>query len=207
MININPISKASLILAAFALVTTGLVALTHLLTKDTIAQAQENAIQQTINQLVPADLYNNAIAQDCIIKQDTNGQTIRVFRARLEQTPVATVIESIAPNGYNGRIDLLVALDSKYKVLGVRTVKHNETPGLGDKIELKKSNWITHFSGLSLTEQNEKNWAVRNDGGMFDAFTGATITPRAVVAAVKNTLEWAKDQSLFQPGLECGDQQ
>ena len=203
MLNIHPISKASFILAAFALVTTGLVALTHLLTKDKIAAAQENAIQQSINQLVPAELYTNAIAQDCIIEQDVNGEAIRVFRARNNEGNVAVVIESIAPNGYNGRIDLLVALDKNNKVLGVRTVKHNETPGLGDKIELKKSNWITHFNGLSVTDENQKNWAVRNDGGMFDAFTGATITPRAVVAAIKQTLEWAQQHNLYQPGQSC----
>lgn len=205
MLNIHPISKASFILAAFALVTTGLVALTHLLTKDTIAQAQENAIQQTINQLVPVEMYNNAIAQDCIVKQDINGENIRVFRARFDDQPVAAVIESIAPNGYSGRIDLLVALDNDHKILGVRTVKHAETPGLGDKIELKKSNWITYFTGLTVTDENESNWAVRNDGGMFDAFTGATITPRAVVGAVKNTLVWAKEQDLFVHGQACGE--
>ncbi|WP_440904219.1 electron transport complex subunit RsxG [Catenovulum sp. SX2] len=207
MLNIHPISKTSFILAAFALVTTGLVALTHLLTKDTIAQAQENAIQQTINQLVPADMYNNAIAQDCIVKQDVNGENIRVFRARFDDQPVAVVLESIAPNGYNGRIDLLVAIDTEQKILGVRTVKHTETPGLGDKIEIKKSNWITYFAGLSVTEDNQKNWAVRNDGGMFDAFTGATITPRAVVGAVKNTLVWAQEQNLFAQGQTCGEKQ
>lgn len=203
---LNSISKTSLILTAFAIVTTGLVTLTHILTKDQIAIERENATLKSINQILPKALYDNDITKDCLNLLDQNQKPIRLFRARLNGQPSAIVVESIAPDGYNGRIDLLAAIDTEGKILGVRTVAHNETPGLGDKIEIKRSSWITHFSGLSLTQDNQKNWAVRKDGGTFDQFTGATITPRAVVKSIKNTLVWQQSQTeLFSAENQCGE--
>lgn len=199
------ISKTSLILAAFAIITTGLVTLTHLATQDKIAIEQQNAIIQSINQILPKTQYDNAIAQDCIIAQDSNGQAIQIYRARLNQQPTALVIESIAPNGYSGKIQLLMAINTQQTILGVRTTQHQETPGLGDKIEIKKSSWITHFDGLKLTEKNKDRWTVIKEGGMFDAFTGATITPRAVAQSIKASLEWVAQQNdLFTQTANCG---
>lgn len=97
-------------------------------------------------------------------------------------------LETVAPDGYSGAIRLIVGTDAKGAVSAVRVLAHKETPGLGDKIELKKSDWINSFVGKFLSHDNEANWAVKKDGGEFDAFTGATITPRAVVKAVKNLL-------------------
>ncbi|MCU4676480.1 electron transport complex subunit RsxG [Catenovulum sp. 2E275] len=206
MFKIHPISKASAILTAFAVVTTGLVTATHILTKDKIAEEKNNAVLKNINEIIPKDLYNNDITQDCRLMYDQNDQPIRVFRARLNNTPSALVIESIAPDGYNGRIDLLVGVNTQQSILGVRTTSHNETPGLGDKIEFKKSRWITFFNGLTVTEDNLSSWAVRKDGGQFDQFTGATITPRAVVKSIKNTVLWSEQQQqIFDLPSNCGD--
>ncbi len=206
MIKIHPISKASAILTLFAIVTTGLVTATHILTKDKIATEKNNAVLKSINQIMPKSLYNNEITSDCRLFTDPNQQTIRVFRARLNDQPTGMVIESIAPDGYNGRIDLLIGLNSNHEIQGVRSTSHNETPGLGDKIEFKKSRWITFFNGLTVNESNIKSWAVRKDGGQFDQFTGATITPRAVVKSVKESLLWVKQQNqIFELPSNCGE--
>ncbi|WP_017446352.1 electron transport complex subunit RsxG [Gayadomonas joobiniege] len=205
---IKNITRSSIILTLFALVTTGLTAWTFILTKDRIAAEKENAIVRNINQIIAANLYDNDVANDCIVRQNHLQKKTRIFRARQAQTNVALAIETFAPDGYSGRIDLLVAVDSQFKILGVRTTAHNETPGLGDKIEVKKSNWIKSFNGLSIEPDNLQKWAVRKDGGMFDAFTGATITPRAVVNAVKDTLLWAQQQpDLFSQAANCGVEQ
>lgn len=206
MFKIHPISKASAILTLFAIVTTGLVTMTHLLTKQKIAEEKNQAILKNINAIMPKALYNNEITTDCRIMMDNNQQAIRVFRARLDNKPTGLVIESIAPDGYSGRIDLLVGIDTQQKIKGVRTTSHSETPGLGDKIEYKKSRWITFFNELKLTQDNESSWAVRKDGGQFDQFTGATITPRAVVKSIKNTLLWVQQQdNIFELDSNCGE--
>ena len=113
-----------------------------------------------------------------------------VYRARKDGAPVAAVFTSIAPNGYSGTIKLLVGVYYDGSLAGVRVINHKETPGLGDKINEKKTNWILKFKGLSLTNPVESQWAVKKDGGEFDQFTGATITPRAVVTAVKKSLQF-----------------
>jgi electron transport complex protein RnfG len=117
----------------------------------------------------------------------TEDNTI-VYRARLQGKPIAAIFNSIAPNGYSGKINLLIGVYADGSVAGVRAVKHSETPGLGDAIETQKSDWIFSFNNRSLNSPTPANWLVKKDGGDFDQFTGATITPRAVVKAVKNTL-------------------
>ena len=111
-----------------------------------------------------------------------------VYRARLGGEPVAAVFNSIAPDGYSGSIHLLVGVYVDGSLAGVRVVKHSETPGLGDGIEKRKSDWIDIFDGKSLANPGANGWRVKRDGGVFDQLTGATITPRAVVEAVHNTL-------------------
>lgn len=114
----------------------------------------------------------------------------RIYRFRKNTKPVAVLIESVAPDGYNGNINLLVAIASTGEILGVRATEHHETPGLGDDIDIRRSQWIKQFDNLSLLALTESDWHVAKDGGQFDQFTGATITPRAVVRAVHNTLLW-----------------
>ncbi|GGD56677.1 electron transport complex subunit RsxG [Lacimicrobium alkaliphilum] len=204
--------KNGLILAAFALVTTGLIAITDVFTSPVIQQQQRNELQKTLNSIIPPDWHDNDLEHDCtrVIAPELlgNAEEKTVYRARLNGQPQALAIETMTPNGYSGDISLIVGVDIAGNVSGVRVLQHRETPGLGDKIERRISDWILSFNGKSLTQENHKNWAVRKDGGDFDQFTGATITPRAVVNAVKNTLEFVagRQEALFLADNQCGPQ-
>ncbi|MFW5450268.1 MAG: electron transport complex subunit RsxG [Methylophagaceae bacterium] len=186
--------RVGLILAAFAIVATSLVALTESQTHDKIIENERQALLAAINALVDHEQYNNDILMDTLLLPSTaelaTNDVSTVYRARLDDTSIAAIFTTIAPNGYNGEIKLLVGIYSDGSLAGVRVIKHKETPGLGDKINEKKANWILQFEGLSLHNPEESKWAVKKDGGDFDQFTGATITPRAVVTAVKKALHY-----------------
>lgn len=146
--------------------------------------------------LVPGS-YDNNPAQDALLlsaeqaaRLDNDGPS-QVFVAKQAGKAVGWVFESTAPNGYSGKIRLLVGIDRDGRVTGVRVVSHKETPGLGDYIDIGKSDWIKGFDGQSLERPDA--WRVRKDGGQFDYMAGATITPRAVVAAVARTLAFFHD--------------
>ncbi|MDF2153867.1 electron transport complex subunit RsxG [Vibrio sp. CAU 1672] len=205
---ITAIRKNGLTLAMFACATTGLVALTQYLTKDQIQRQEQAQLLSVLNQVIPENMHDNALFNACTLvtapELGTN-QAMPAYLASLNGQPTAIAIESIAPDGYNGEIKLITAVDNRGHILGTRVLTHQETPGLGDKIDLRVTDWILSFSGKQVTEQNEHNWKVRKDGGDFDQFTGATITPRAVVKAVKNTVSYvntAREQILNQP-LNC----
>ena len=201
--------KNGLLLAAFAAVTTGVVALTHALTKDTIATKVEQQTISLLHELIDKNTINYDIFADCtlISAPDYLGNEAqhKVYRGRWDDKNVALAINTIAPDGYSGSIELLVALHKDGRVAGVRTLAHNETPGLGDKIKLKKSNWITGFEGKALNNGQDKRWGVKKDGGEFDQFTGATITPRAVVKATKKAALFyqARGEELFSLPANC----
>ena len=181
------ISPQARILAVFALIVTTVVTLTHTLTKTRIAQNQLQDLQATLAQVLPAHSFNNQLHDQSIIITDTSNQQPRtIYTARLNGTPTAVVITAKATDGYVGDIKLLIGIHKDGTVASVRVTEHRETPGLGDKIEHRRSNWILQFDGASFTAS--QNWAVKKDGGNFDQLTGATITPRAVVRAVRDTL-------------------
>ncbi|MEX3019587.1 electron transport complex subunit RsxG [Kluyvera sp. STS39-E] len=179
--------KHGVTLALFAAGSTGLTAAINQLTKHTIDEQAEK--QQTVlfQQVVPSDSYNNALLKSCFVVEapELGKGHHKVYIAKMDDKPVAAVLEATAPDGYSGAIQLLVGADFNGTVLGTRVTEHHETPGLGDKIELRLSNWITFFSGKKISGASDSQWAVKKDGGQFDQFTGATITPRAVVNAVK----------------------
>ncbi len=180
------------LLGLFAMVGTGLVAITYDNAKGRIAQNQEESLQQSLRALVPATRYNNDFSHDHIEVHDRpllgTGDPVIVYRARKDGKPVAVVIESVAPDGYGGPIVLLVGINYDGTIAGVRVVSEQETPGLGTNIEPDRTHWIFSFDGRSLHNPQLDKWKVKKDGGIFDQFTGATITPRAVVKAVRNTL-------------------
>ncbi|MGD2172172.1 MAG: electron transport complex subunit RsxG [Gammaproteobacteria bacterium] len=195
---------SGLFLWLFAVVGTSLVALTDYSSRDAIAANERQVLLRNLHALLPRDELDNDIATDTIRLPPspllgTDEETL-AYRARLGGEPVAVIFNSVAPDGYNGRIYLLVGVYVDGRIAGVRVVKHSETPGLGDGIEIKKSPWITGFDGKSLNDPKPSGWAVRRDGGEFDQLTGATITPRAVVAAVRNTLLYYRQNAdmLFQ---------
>ncbi|TYL47424.1 electron transport complex subunit RsxG [Marinomonas sp. IMCC 4694] len=188
------IRRNSLGLAIFAVLTAGLIAITHQLTDHTIKNNILDAQIAAFNEILPADLYDNDLTTDtAILPADPllgSETDIKIHIARKNGAVTGIIFETIAPRGYNGNLDMLVAIDKTGVVTGSRVISHKETPGLGDKVDLKKSNWILSFANTSLDQPNLKGWAVKKDGGEFDQFTGATITPRAVVRAVKNTLTY-----------------
>ncbi len=185
------ISNNARTLALFAIGCTALVSGVHWLTKDTIKNQEELQLLKTLHQVIDQNRFNNNLTQDCKFITDSqllgSNEQQTAYIARLDEQATTVAITSVAPDGYNGKIKLLVALNVDGSLSGVRVINHQETPGLGDKIEIRKSDWIEDFVGKTVSEDNESRWAVKKDGGMFDQFTGATITPRAVVKAVKNT--------------------
>lgn len=203
------ISKNGLILAIFAAVCVGLIAVTYYVTRDTIAGEMEAALARTLNQLVAEDEYDNDVYHDCTLIQDATAlgskKPLKAYRMRKNSEPVAVVMESIAPNGYSGKIAMVVGIYQDGTIAGVRVTDHKETPGLGDKVDAKKSDWILDFEGKSLSNPDIEGWAVSKDGGQFDAFTGATITPRAVIQQVATTLKFFEDnkQQLFEGAQNC----
>jgi len=206
------IKENSLILAAFAIICTAIVGIVNESTKARIARQEQQQLLKTLHSIISSERLNNDIYQDCSIVTDVELGTLipqTIYLARFNDKPVAAAITTIAPGGYNGNIELIVAINYDNTISGVRVLKHQETPGLGDKVELRKSNWITKFIGKTVKSKKDHQWKVRKDGGMFDQFTGATITPRAVVKAVKKTaLYFAKHkQKLFAQTSTCRDQE
>jgi electron transport complex protein RnfG len=178
----------------FSVVGTSILALTYMQTHDRIAQSEEAEKLKLISQIVPHTLFDNDIVKDTIsIAPDAllgNDDATTAYIARLQQQPSALVLETVAPDGYSGKIFMLVAIHTDGEVAGVRVVAHRETPGLGDYIEIAKSNWIKGFDGTSQARYKDSDWKVKKDGGQFDYMAGATITPRAVVKAVHKTLQY-----------------
>ncbi len=187
---LDTIRKNGITLAVFAAVTTGMTAVINLVTKPTVEHQMALEQKTLLDQVVPPSLYNNKLQQECYIVRNQalgNMDPHHLYLARKDGKPVAVALETTAPDGYSGNIQMLVGADFHGKVLGVRVTEQHETPGLGDKIELRISDWITHFSGVVLHGADDTHFAVKKDGGDFDQFTGATITPRAVVNATKRT--------------------
>lgn len=191
-----PVFIAAALLGLFAVIGTTLVSATFNATADKIAENQRKALLKQLHQLVPAESIDNDITSDTITVSSNllGAESTRVYLGRKEGKPVAAVFNTIAPDGYSGSIALLVAIRTDATLGGVRIVSHRETPGLGDKIDENKSDWIKQFASLSLMQPEEKKWKVKRDGGYFDQFTGATITPRAVIKAIKNTLRFYQQQ-------------
>lgn len=190
----QPMLRVGLLLGLFAIVGTGIVAVTETLTREQITANERAALQQAIEAVLPATAYNNPILEDTIQVTDPallgTEEPVQAYRARRDGRPVAVILTPVAPEGYNGAIKLLVGIRYDGNLAGVRVLSHKETPGLGDEIEVEKSEWILDFTGRSLGNPTESKWQVRRDGGVFDQFTGATITPRAIVKAVRNTLKY-----------------
>lgn len=187
--------SAAAILGGFSLLGLGLTSLTFHKTEAKIQENERQALLTNLKAVIPESLYDNDIVNDTLEVTDLNQGSRKptvIYRARQKGEPVAAVMTVITPNGYSGNISLLVAVKTDGTISGVRTLSHRETPGLGDRIEIERSDWISSFDGKSLDEPHQSQWDVKRDGGHFDQLTGATITPRAVVGAVKNALLYFK---------------
>lgn len=186
--------RNSIILGIFAMVTVGLIAVTQQSTAERIAEEIRRVQLSALTEILPDDQHDNDMLNDTFVVDDRELLNLlrpsEAYRGRQDGEVVAVILPVIAPDGYSGRISLLVGIRANGELAGVRVLNHRETPGLGDKVELAKSQWILSFDGKSLTMPPPEDWGVRKDGGAFDQFTGATITPRAVVQAVYRALQY-----------------
>lgn len=190
----DAIGRNSLVLGLFAVVVTLALAGTQLLTREEIAAQRRAAEARAYSEILPPSRYDNALLDDVRPVDDREllglEQPGKILVARRGGQVQAVIVPATAPDGYGGAIGLIVGINADGSVAGVRVVSHKETPGLGDRIDARKSRWIEGFAGRSLGDPDAALWTVKKDGGVFDQFTGATITPRAVTAAVKRTLQY-----------------
>ena len=184
------------ILAGFALLASVLLGVTNCSTEDTIQQRLNEDLIKSLEEVVPAALHDNDMLQDTLTvpTADFNigANETTVYLAKKSGKVIAVCFKFIAPDGYSGAINMIMGVDRDGNILGVRVLSHKETPGLGDKIEAAKSDWILNFAGRSLDNLTSAQWAVKKDGGVFDQFAGATITPRKSVQAVNRGLQLFK---------------
>lgn len=185
----------SIALGLFALVTAALLAGTHLGTKERIEEAKREVAKRALLEIVPLDRHDNDLLVDTLDIPKAYWPTLGIKNgqiniARNDNELVAVIIPAVAPDGYNGDIQMIIGINIDGTLAGVRAIAHSETPGLGDKIDTKKNDWILGFNGKSLTNPKPEKWKVKKDKGAFDQFTGATITPRAVVQQVYKTLQY-----------------
>lgn len=191
------IGRNSLLLAGFAVLTAVLVGSAFLGTREAISESRRAAQEKALLEIVPRDRHDNSMLDDRLAAQ-ADDPLLRlpgprsIFRARREGQVIAVILPAYAPDGYSGGIELVVGVNRDGSIAGVRVLEHRETPGLGDAVDSRKSNWVDDFRGKALGNPPADGWAVRKDGGVFDQFTGATITPRAVIDATRRTLEYVQ---------------
>ena len=202
--------RNSLILGVFAICTVGVIAFIQQATSERIAMEQQRMQMRALNEILPDDQHDNDLLEDGFSIADRSllrlPEPAPAWRARRQGEVVAVILPAVTMDGYSGRIDLLVGIRANGELAGVRITNHRETPGLGDKFEVGKGQWIFSFEGKSLSMPAPEGWAVRKDGGEFDQFVGATITPRAVVRAVRNALlyfQQNRDELLQLSGQEA----
>jgi len=200
-----PILISGVLLGLFGVLGAGLVGLSHEGTAERIARNEREALLQQLQVLVPAQQIDNDMLVDVIevsAPEWLGAEVTRVYRGRRGEQPVAAVLSPVVTQGYSGPIRLIVAIRFDGSLAGVRVLSHRETPGLGDKIEIERTAWILSFDGKSLLDPAPSAWQVKRDGGDFDQFTGATITPRAIVRGVRDSLEYFGEHKLqlFESG-------
>ncbi|MCK6391907.1 MAG: electron transport complex subunit RsxG [Azonexus sp.] len=192
--------RTAAILFVFVIAFTGLLSAAYKWTKPAIEASALEEKMKLLNDVLPAGDYDNALIDDTLQLPPTDAlgllEPSTVYRARKQGQPVALIFEAAAPDGYAGKIKLLVALRADGSIAGVRVTQHKETPGLGDYIDPRKDKnkagpWINQFVGRSLANTPDKAWRVRKDGGQIDFHAGATISPRAVAKAVRKAVQWA----------------
>lgn len=206
---LSSVGKNALLLGTAAVLCVFAVAAVNEITKAEIEQQQLDDKLRTLVEVMPELAGNTAVLKDCVAVLDTRllGKDARqkIYRYRAEEKLKAYLIETTAPDGYSGAIEVLAAISPDSEVIGVRILSHKETPGLGDKIELRKTPWVLSFNGQTVDSSEDRSFAVKKDGGQFDQFAGATITPRAVVKAVKNAAVYIQQHpELASLPADCG---
>lgn len=203
------ISKNGILLGLFAVAMAAGLAITETATRDLRAESLRKVQSQALEEIIPASEHDNSLLDDAFTTDDNEFLKLKepstIHVARQNGQVVAFIIPTRSPDGYAGSIDSIVGIRIDGTIAGVRVIRHGETPGLGDKIDLKKNEWILGFNGKSLDNPASELWKVKKDKGVFDQFTGATITPRAVVGSIHNALLYFRkhrDELLEQAGRE-----
>jgi len=189
---LQAIGKNGLLLGLFAAIATLALSGTYLATRDDINTQKRAAEARALEEVVAADMHDNNLLDAAFSVDNADLLGLKTpamaYRAMSGGNVSAVILPVNAPDGYSGNIQLIVGIDKDSRITGVRAIAHKETPGLGDKVDARKSDWIHDFKGRSLMDPTEEQWGVQKDGGVFDQFTGATITPRAVIASIKRSL-------------------
>lgn len=183
--------RSALVLGSFGLLGALLVSATELQTREIIQQNERMSLLSRLHELVPQAEVDNDFLQHPLTLDAPEylGASDTLAYMGIRQNALAAVVfETTIPNGYAGPIEMLVAVSGEGVLKGVRVVSHSETPGLGDKIDLDRSDWVLGFDGKSLGDPDVSLWKVKKDGGIFDQFTGATITPRVIVKSIRKVL-------------------
>lgn len=194
------------LLGGIGLLASMVLVITDIETRVAIAQAKAADQKASLEQVIPKELYDNDLLQDILLITETDQTTatstnVPIYLARQGKQVVAAAYQQVG-YGYSGEIRVIMGINIQGEILGVRVLSHTETPGLGDKIEERKSDWILGFNGKSLQNPLADGWRVKKEGGEFDQFSGATITPRTVVQIVRHGLEFFarhQQQILTQP--------
>ena len=186
--------RGGTILAGLAAVCTALVAFTHGVTAPRIAANEQAYLEQSLQPVLQGIEYDGKLSESTLVIPPPHGlpgdEPVSVYRVYAGGDPVAALFVVEARGGFSGPIRLLIGVDAGGTVTGVRVLEHRETPGLGDKIDADKSDWALQFTGRSLADPAPPGWAIRRDGGEFDQLTGASITPRAVIRGISETLQY-----------------
>lgn len=206
--------RSAIVLAVIAAICTGLVALTYEMTRDQISANKRAFLERSLSPALAGLEFDNQLLDSVLLIPEPNAlpgkEAAIVYRAWLQGSPVAALFVVTAQDGYSGAIRLLIGIDVHGKVTAVRILEHRETPGLGDGIEAGRSNWIHQFVARSMGNPPATGWAIRRDGGEFEQLTGASVTPRAVIKAIRETLLYfeAHQEIIFaapMPNKESGE--
>ena len=195
--------RTAAIMLAFAFIGTLLLATVFDVTRAPIEASEKAARLSLFKEILPAENYDNDLlaSQVTIAPNALLGNRLPSIAnvAKQQQQTAGVILEAIAHDGYSGDIKLLIAIRADGSISGVRVLAHKETPGLGDYIDIAHGNWIKLFDNESLEKTAAEKWQVKKDGGQYDYMVGATITPRAVVKAVKQALQFYQQnkQTLF----------
>jgi electron transport complex protein RnfG len=203
------IMKTGLTLAVIAAICTALVAATHQATRERIAANEKALLEQSLQPALSGIFYDSGVSESRLVIEPPHelpgNEPAIIYRVFTEDTPVAALFAVTARDGFSGPIRILLGVEADGTVTGLRILQHRETPGLGDKIEPKRSDWVFQFEGRSLEDPSPAGWAIRVDGGEFDQLTGASVTPRAIIKAMRDTLlyfESHRDEIFSLPATE-----
>lgn len=208
----NSIMRGGLTLAAIAAICTSLVAFTYQLTDERIAANEQAWLEQSLQPALSGLFFDSGVSESVVTipapHELPGSEDAVIYRVYSGESPVAALFVVSARDGYAGAIRMLVGVDINGNVTGVHVLAHRETPGLGDRIESSKTDWVKQFDGHSLGNPVTDGWKIRRDGGEFDQLTGASVTPRAVVKAVRETLEYfdANAVAIFAAAADAADE-